>query len=793
VRCIIARMGQDTGSTTQGETRKLAAIMFTDMVGFSRQMGADEARMLRVLAAHNQIIHQAVADHHGTVIKTLGDAFLVDFPSVVQAVQCAQRVQAQVRTYNSEREKAEQIHLRIGIHLGDIIQQNGDVLGDGVNIASRLQTLAEPDTICISHKVYEEVEKKLPLGTVVSLGQPKLKNIAQRFPVYALLADSPKGLRQTLRTQRLKLSRRLGTAHLARATLVVVGLLIAGGVLTLLFPSPLPIRIPQSEIRNQAELPLPDKPSIVVLPFTNMSGDPEQEYFSDGITEDLTADLSKISGFFVIARNSAFTYKGKAVKVQDVSREMGVRYVLEGSVRKAGEQVRVTAQLIDGPSGGHVWSERCDRPLQDIFAVQDEIVQQLVTTLRVEVREAEQERVRHIPTTNLTAYDFVLRGVEHQLRLTKEENAQARHMFEQAIALDPQYAAAYAFLSMNYWLEATWSTDPQQAERALALAQQAVALNDTLPVAHTALGWAYQRTGQYEPAIAELERAIALDPNNAESYAAMAGVLNYAGRPAEAIGMAEKAMRLNPRYPFVYVYHLGLAYRLTGRYAEAIATQRQALLRNPNTDGSYIELAYCYGQQWGWQLSREPQTLAQAAEAAQRAVALNESFFGIHWVLGYVYLWQHRYEQAVTEEERAVALGPNVAGNYATLAEVLSRVGRADDALRAAEQALRLKPNIADQHLYPIGIAYALAGRDAEAVASLKQFLTRYPDILGAHLTLAAVYSELGREAEAQAEAAEVLRLNPSFSLEVHKQRALIKDPETLERHLAALRKAGLK
>ncbi|MBI3799590.1 MAG: adenylate/guanylate cyclase domain-containing protein, partial [Deltaproteobacteria bacterium] len=342
-------MGQDTFRSTQVETRKLAAIMFTDMVGSSRRMGADEARMLRVLAVHNQIIQHAVVQHHGQVIKTLGDGFLVDFPSVVNAVQCAQRIQAQMQTYNSDREKAEQIHLRIGIHLGDIIQQNGDVLGDGVNIASRLQTLAEPDTICISHKVYEEVEKKLALGTVVSLGRPKLKNITQRFPVYALLPENPKGLRQTLRTQRLKLSRRVGTAHLSW---VVAGFVLIVGIIIAVrnFPRS-PLSTQDSALRTEAApaaLPFPDKPSIVVLPFTNMSGDPEQEYFSDGITEDITADLSKISGFFVIARNSAFTYKGKAVKVQDVSREMGVRYVLEGSVRKAGEQVRVTAQLIDG-------------------------------------------------------------------------------------------------------------------------------------------------------------------------------------------------------------------------------------------------------------------------------------------------------------------------------------------------------------------------------------------------------------------------------------------------------------
>src|SRR5712692_10151614 len=345
-------MSEHPPAAVPAETRRLAAIMFTDIVGFSRQMGSNEARTLRLLDTHNQLIQHTVAAHHGTVIKTVGDAFLVDFPSVVHAVQCAQSIHAQFRTHNAEKEPAEQIHVRIGIHSGDIVQRDGDVFGDGVNIASRLQALAEPDTICISDMVYREVAKKLDLGMVVLLGRPQLKNIAERFQVYALLAEQPKGLRHTLQIQRLKLSRRVSTTQ----WMVIGGLiLIAGGIVTghYFIRSPLS---PQSSVLSPAAapaaLPLPDKPSIVVLPFDNMSNDPEQDYFSDGITEDITSDLSKISSLFVIARNSAFTYKGKAVKVQDVSREMGVRYVLEGSVRKADNQVRVTVQLIDGATGG---------------------------------------------------------------------------------------------------------------------------------------------------------------------------------------------------------------------------------------------------------------------------------------------------------------------------------------------------------------------------------------------------------------------------------------------------------
>jgi adenylate cyclase len=410
----------------QAETRRLAAIMFTDMVGFSRQMGADEARMLRLLEIHNQLIQQAVAEHQGAVIKTVGDAFLVDFPSVVHAVQCAQHVQTQFRAYNTEKETAEQIHVRIGIHLGDIVQRDGDVFGDGVNIASRLQGLAEPDTICISHLVYQSVEKKLPLGMVVSLGHPRLKNIAQRFQVYALLSEPPKGLRQALRIQRLKLSRRVGTTHRVVAAVALLG---AAGVLGRYF-SPFPGQPQGVAPTDSAPLPLPDKPSIVVLPFDNLSHDPEQEYFSDGITEDLTSALSRLAGLFVISRNSASTYKGKPVKVQEVGKELGVQYVLEGSVRKADGQVRITAQLIDATQDHHLWTERYDRPLKDIFALQDEIVQKIVTTLKLQLMLWEQGVLVRKTTDNLEAYDFYLRGMESHwhafYEVKKEANEQAR-------------------------------------------------------------------------------------------------------------------------------------------------------------------------------------------------------------------------------------------------------------------------------------------------------------------------------------------------------------------------------
>jgi TolB-like protein/Flp pilus assembly protein TadD len=525
-----------------------------------------------------------------------------------------------------------------------------------------------------------------------------------------------------------------------------------------------------------------------------MSKDPEQEYFSDGLTETLTGDLSKISSLFVIARNSAFTYKGKAVKVQDVGREMGVRYVLEGSVLKAGDQVRITAQLIDAATGYHLWSEQYDRPLTDILTLHDEIVQKIVTTLKLQITLQEQGYLVRKHTDNLEAYDAFLRGMEYKWRFTKEADVQARQMFEKAVALDPQYAEAYAWLSWIYWVQWVdrWSVDPQTLERASALAHQALTLDDSLPVAHSFLGQVYAMQQQYEQAIAEGERAIALDPNNADSYAFQAEVLRIAGRPEDALRLLAQAMRLNPRSPPLYLFYLGGAYNYTGRHTEAVATLKEAISRSPNYLAAHLLLALSSVWQWASQQSADSQTLERAL-AAQRAIALNEAIPWGHAIWGYVYLWQKQYEPALAEMERTIALDPNDAFSSALLAETLSRVGRAEEAVAMAKQALRRKPIITDVHLNSVGVAYHLAGRPEGAIAPLKQYLTRYPNILGAHLTLAAVYGELGREAEARAEGAEVLRINPQFSLEIHKQREPIKDPAVLERHLAALRKAGLK
>jgi tetratricopeptide (TPR) repeat protein len=469
--------------------------------------------------------------------------------------------------------------------------------------------------------------------------------------------------------------------------------------------------------------------------------------------------------------------------------------VLEGSVQKANQRVRVAVQLIDATTGYHVWAEQYERPLTDIFAVQDEIVQKIVTTLKLQLTLREQGYIIHKTTDNLEAYDAYLRGVEYFWRLTKDANVQARQQFGKAIALDPQYAAAVALLSITYWTDwlLRWSTDPQTLERALTFAQQALALDDSLPTAHAALSNVYILKQQYDQAISEADRAIAHDPNNADSYSQLSMALIFAGQSEDALRAAEQAIRLNPHSPSTYLFFAGIAYRFSGHYDKAIPVLKEVISRNPNDVAAHNNLAASYWLQWASQLSPVEQTLEPAADIIHQALTLNDTWFWVHIFAGYIALYQQQYDQALAEMQKAVALAPMIAESYAALAEVLSCMGRTAEALEAAAQSQQLKDEFADDHIASIGTAYALAGHYEEARPLLQRSESRYPNILRIHLALATVDSELGQDAEARKEAAEVLRLNPKFSLAVHKQREPIKDPAVLERHIAALRRAGLK
>ncbi len=414
--------------------RKLAAIFSADVQGYSRLMGDDEETTIRTLTAYREVMTALIRQHRGRVVDSPGDNLLAEFASAVDAVQGAVAIQKELKTRNAELPDQRKMQYRIGINVGDVVVEGERIYGDGVNIAARLESLAEGGGICISGNVHEQVKNKLTLSYDYR-GEQRVKNIAEPVRVYKVEWE-------------------------AQAV------------------------APTTSREPAVELPLPDKPSIAVLPFTNMSADPEQEYFSDGITEDLITDFSKLSGLFVIARNSAFAYKGKTVKVQEVRRELGVQYILEGSVRKAEGQVRITAQLVDTTTGYHVWAERYDRELKGIFALQDEVTQKIVVALEVKLTVGEQGRVWRRYTENVEAYDFFLRGMEYHNRLTLEANVQARQLFEKALTLDPQFAAAYASLGWTYLREWGWqqSQDPQTLDRAFALAQKAIALDDSLPL-----------------------------------------------------------------------------------------------------------------------------------------------------------------------------------------------------------------------------------------------------------------------------------------------------------------------
>ena len=590
--------------TTEGFKRKLTAILSADVEGYSRLMGEDEEATVRTLKTYRELIAMIVQKHQGRVVDSPGDNLLAEFGSVVDAVRCAVEIQEELKARNAELPENRRMVFRIGINLGDVIEEEEQIYGDGVNIAARVESLAEGGGICISRTAYDQVKNKLTLGYEY-LGEHTVKNITEPVRVYRVLME-PEAAGKVLGEERPR-PRKWRWAALA----VAVVLIIVAGALVIwnFFLRPAPSVEPASVERMA--FPLPDKPSLAVLPFANMSGDPEQEYFSDGITEVLITDLSKISGLFVIARNSVFTYKGKAVKVEEVGQELGVKYVLEGSVRKVRNRVRITAQLVDTTTGGHLWAERYDRDLRDIFALQDEVTQKIVTALVVKLTEDEQERLVRKGTDSLEAYDYTLRGMDYFFRFTKEANGQARQMFEKAIDLDPKYALAHTWLGWTHWLDYSfgWSQDPQSLEWAFELAQRAISLDDSVSEAHALWGKVHLWKRQHDLAIAELEKTLSLNPNYADGLTGLGEALYFAGRPEEAIGLVKKAMRLNPKYPVWYLLNLGHAYFLTGRYEEAITTLKRVINRNPNFWPAYIYLAASYVE-----LGQEEKARIEASE-----------------------------------------------------------------------------------------------------------------------------------------------------------------------------------
>jgi TolB-like protein/class 3 adenylate cyclase/Tfp pilus assembly protein PilF len=563
--------------------RKLAAILSADVVGYSRLMAEDEPSTIQTLNAYRSLISSLVDDHHGRVVDSPGDNLLAEFPNALDAVQCAVEVQGVLRVRNQSLAENRRMLFRIGIHLGDITMEGDRVYGDGVNIAARLEGLAEPGGICISGVVHSQVHSKLNLQ-YRDLGEQQVKNIAEPVQVYQVGFGEVSALEE-------RPSATVRALAGVGAVLVAVAAVAGWWLLTRV-----PARVEAPVPTETAALELPDKPSIAVLPFANMSDDPGQEYFSDGISEDLITDLSRISGLFVISRNSSFFYKGKQVKIEDVGRELGVRYVVEGSVRKANDRVRITAQLVDATTGGHVWADRYDRKLEDIFALQDEVTGKIVDALEVSLTESERAGVQRIPTENLEAWDYFQRGNTYVIRFSKESTDQARKMYERAIALDPEFAWAHATLAWTHladWL-LQWSNDPDTRERAFEIAQRALALDDSVGIAHSLLAYQHAYNGHYQKAIARAEKAVLLNPSDARGLNQLAVMLMSAGRPEESIPPLRKAMRLNPQVSFMYLTNVGESYRRLGRHEEAIDTLNQALVGNPDYLYAHLFLAGTY-------------------------------------------------------------------------------------------------------------------------------------------------------------------------------------------------------
>ena len=570
--------------------RRLAAILSADVVGYSRLMGADEPGTLERLKAHRrELIEPKIAAHHGRTVKLMGDGALVQFGSVVDAVQCAAEIQREMTLRNADVPEERRIEFRVGINLGDVIVEGDDIYGDGVNVAARLEALAEPGGICISDVVYRSVQGKVDLG-FDDLGEQRVKNIAEPVRAYRVRVG-PDGADVTAKPRRP--TRRWWATGLAAALVLLLGAGVAGWRLDL-GPA-----LQERAFAKEVALPLPDKPSIAVLPFNNLSADPAQDYFSDGITESVITDLSQVSGLFVIARNTAFTYKGRPVNVPEIGRDRGVRYVLEGSVQRAADRVRITAQLIDAATGFHVWADRYDRELEDVFALQDEVTGRIVSALEVELTEGERDSLQQRYTDSVEAYDLFLRGLENYWQFSSSSTAQARAFFEQAIALDPDFALAYANLAMTYsglGGNLTAIDDAALQGRAFALARRAVELDDSLPQVHLILANVYQQRREHARAIESVERAIALDPNYADAYASRADILNTMGEPVAAVESLEQAVRLNPRFSFAYLNVKGEANFLLGRYQEAIEAFQEALERNPNNPSARLFLAGSYAE-----------------------------------------------------------------------------------------------------------------------------------------------------------------------------------------------------
>ena len=562
-------------------SRRLVAVFAADVEGYSRLMGADEVGTLKGLTERRAILDRLIGEHRGRIANTAGDSVLAEFGSAVDAVQCAVEAQAALAEANTVSRPTSRINFRIGVHIGDVMVRAGDLFGDGVNIAARLQTLAKPGSVCISGATYDQVRKVLPM-TFVDLGVQQVKNIQEPIRAYQVGATSE--------------TREAAPARVADA---------------------------------ENPPPLPDKPSIAVLPFQNMSGDPEQEYFADGMVEEITTALSRFKWLFVIARNSSFTFKGKAVDIKEVGRRLGVRYVLEGSVRKASGKVRITGQLIDAVTGAHLWADRFERDLTDIFALQDEVTLAVVSAIEPKMLQTEIAMATRRRPENLTAYDFYLRGMPQSYLATREGMAEAIRLFHRALELDPGFARSASVAGICHLLNVIlgYGNDPQfDRKEAVGLVRLALSIDDGDPetLARAALISAFM-VGDSEAEIEMADRAVALNPNSWTTWNDRGIVYRLAGLPEEAIRSSERAVRMSPVDPQLYVSltNIGQALIELGRFDEAIVAAKKALRQNSSYVATYNCLASAFAH-----LGRD----AEAHDAAARVLEIDPAFTISAWI-----------------------------------------------------------------------------------------------------------------------------------------------------------------
>jgi len=581
--------------TEERARRKLSGILSADAVGYSRLMEEDETSTIRILQDSKKLMSTLIDQFKGRVVDAPGDNLLAEFSSVVDATECAIKIQKELKTKNAERPDDRKMEFRIGVNLGDVVEEADRIYGDGVNIAARIEGLAEPGGICISRTAYDHVKNKLKLGYEY-LGEHSVKNIAEPVRVYRVLMD-PEAVGKVIGEKRF-----LGRISRRTAMSAIIGLIIvAGGLIGW------NIYLQQSKKVEPASLdkmafPLPEKPSIAVLPFDNMSGDPNQDNLADGVTENIIAGLALVPEMLVISRYSMFTYKEKPVKVQQVSEELGVRYVLEGSVQRSGDLVRITAQLIDALTGHHIWVNHYDRDVKDLFNLLDEITKKITVELQVQLTHGDLARLWH-KTDNFEAWGLAVRAWSLLENFSPENLKMAEELSERAVQLDPMYGFAWSLLAYTHFHKAGRGLSNSPAEsykKAVSLNLKALELDNTLWCATAMLGSISLYQGRFEEAIALGKKSIALGPNIALNYPVFAQTLFYAGRFEEAIAMCKKGIRVQPYYPVWYLRYLGLSYRMTERYDEALKIYNTELSRAKQGEisslNSHLKLADVYSE-----------------------------------------------------------------------------------------------------------------------------------------------------------------------------------------------------